>query len=447
MAALMPARDYPALYIVGRNALHVVDLELEAGQPLTASRIRDVGVATAAARDAGSPESKDVRTLTMLTSSLRLGYLAYRLPVAAEADRATRLLDDLARAGRQERRGDWICWLAAPLADPPNAVLLLLSDDQASTLRWTAPSPAVIAASGQTLSVPWLAEDGVASPASSDSRLTPPYLVHALLNEEDALSGLFQLYPINEMPRSLWHTKDPFSAVLNPIYQPKFGASFVILRNAEFEDRHPNRQARLAVPVMYDDAVPPTRAAVHETSAQAVGARPGELCCLEPTAQRASRLQRRLFAYRHAVCRVVPARTVDVGYPVARAHAELIDVLGLQAGDEVIVQGLPHEGRRRAKLRRLRLRILPDHSARRLPGPDFSAEIGEDDVPTVALDLLRRQELGLLPGSAIYLRPAFSTMILKEAVALSLVLAGALVGALSADNMVLTSIIVCIYVI
>ena len=125
---------------------------------------------------------------------------------------------------------------------------------------------------------------------------------------------------------------------------------------------------------------------------------------------------------RRMVARVRASDDVDVGYPVCRLEKRVLDVLGLDSGDDVVINSRLMDVTTNAqwsdgKLRSIRTRALLDSGSEGKAhdgGLALEPTIGADTLPRVSLDLLRRQAVGVLPGEAVLLRPAFGSLLTKE---------------------------------
>jgi hypothetical protein len=82
----------------------------------------------------------------------------------------------------------------------------------------------------------------------------------------------------------------------------------------------------------------------------------------------------------------------------------------------------------------------------RYGGPDYFAEVGSIDLPPIAIDLIRRNKLGVSPGSAVYVRASFASLLFEEMSAVFLLLAAIFIGTLAQANIPLTVIICIAYV-
>lgn len=338
---------------------------------------------------------------------------------------------------------------AAPAGDPDNPGLMFFLDAaQFAHLRRSmglAAPPACILATGQRIEAP------VSGTAAADAAafVPKPYLVQPLgPPAPPASTGTLQAYPLNELPSDLVSGHAQHVCFLHPDMRAGRQRTYISLS-------HPDGDAALsdlnlsisAVPV-YTASVPPGRIGIHETLLKSIGVRPGEPVSYERTRTLVPRLESRVFSFRQAIARAGYSHSVDVGYAVARIPDRLLDVLGIEPGQTVIVQGLRVRGGTRARPARVQVRALP----LREPDTDspafrnLRAELGVQDVEIVGLDLLRRQDLAVEPGTPIIVRPALSSLLAQEVLPISLAFVTAIIGGVAQAQPIIVAAISVLFV-
>jgi len=277
----------------------------------------------------------------------------------------------------------------------------------------------------------------------------PPVYGEQPLHIEGLLLGseLFQLTPTWGR-RHATESPNPYYCILNPRHRQSFGSRYCVIRNPYLENAYPGFSVRVPALPVYDDEIEPTQVALDATLYVSVGLRTGEVAAVEPVDAEPSRWGRRLFTYRHAVCRVTRAGAADMEKPLVRLPAEVLDSLGIESGGRVVIEGAvaTPEGN---EIRRLGLRALQSRTetpAYTYDGPDFFDEAGGLDIPLITLDRVRRESLGLNPGSPVYVRPALGTALADELTSVSLLLLAGTVGALAADELALSLALIAAYV-
>jgi hypothetical protein len=199
---------------------------------------------------------------------------------------------------------------------------------------------------------------------------------------------------------------------------------------------YPGIEARFAVLVLYSDKVSPSDVVLSEAVRVCIGLRAGEPVELYPlSAPRKPRFRRTIFRFRHSVCRVIPASTLDMDNPVARVTPAVLDLLGLPSGSRVVIEAL---GRRSGQenLRSAALRALEEREGRmplNINMPDVLDIMGSVDHPMIALDRTSREILGVTTGAAVYVRPAVLSVVADEFTSVSLVLLTIVIGAAASD--------------
>jgi hypothetical protein len=423
------------------EALHAVHLTLPRSRPLTAASLP---------LDCLASLGISYRR-TLLPGLLRtLGAVqpCWRYPLAVPTARAPQILDRLQKCFVEAAPDPCViishgCRSSDASGDSGDTYdILLLAEDQLACVRdMTGPQRRYLLPTGQLISAAAQSE----KPGRKPHRLPPPY------------GAQYPAFPGTKHPDGQFHAISPamlpqapnrtyaFLCLLHPTHRPTFGSGMIMLRNPELETRYPGLVARFPILVEYRDSLDQRAAALDEKILLTVGLRWGDMCELQPLNLEAPRLSRWLFTYRHTLCRVTYASTTDQEKPFARMPAEVFDVLGVQSGARVVVEGLsqeePSRGVRRVVLRGLEKRQdpLPQHSNM----PDYFAEVGSVDLPSIALDLASRRALGVSAGSAVYVRPAFRSALLVEVSSVFLLLAAALVGTIAQSNWAL-GIAICI---
>jgi hypothetical protein len=338
---------------------------------------------------------------------------------------------------------------AAPAGDPENRGLMFFLDAaQFAHLRRTtglAAPQACILATGQRIEAPISGTAATGAPAF----VPTPYLVQPLgPPAPPATTGTLQAYPLNELPPDLVSSRAQHVCFLHPGMRAGRRRTYISLS-------HPDDDAALsdlhlsisAVPV-YTACVPLGRVGIHETLLKSIGVRPGEPVSYERTRTLVPRLESRVFSFRQAIARVGYSHSVDVGYAVARIPDRLLDVLGIEPGQTVIVQGLRVRGGTRARPARVQVRALP----LREPDTDspafrnLRAELGVQDIETVGLDLLRRQDLAVEPGTPIIVRPALSSLLAQEVLPISLAFVTAIIGGVAQAQPIIVATVSVLFV-
>jgi hypothetical protein len=273
----------------------------------------------------------------------------------------------------------------------------------------------------------------------SDSLLSKPYMVQALsfYKSKPRANNVLQLYPFNEVAELQGGRRGAPVVTLNRSERDRLGRRFLVeLANPESMVSF-NGHLRLPVIPRFHKAVPPGRAVVHESLVLSLGVRPGELIAVDPTRvpiklRELTKMARR----RTAVMRVRSACDPDVGHDIGRITEDLFEVLGLAPGERVTLIGRV-TGRGRALTS---VRALPGRWSRQSAsghGLDIQAEVGRDNLPRIALDLVSRQALGVVPGSPVLVRPAYGELLADEAAKALTALAVGATGSLIADKLLL----------
>ena len=250
-------------------------------------------------------------------------------------------------------------------------------------------------------------------------------------------------------------SQNAFYAVVHGSHRELLGSGFCIVANPFLEEELAGIALRFAVEVFYSDRIAPERVALDDTVLLAVGARPGEPC--ELTRARRGRidhfLSRRIFGYRHAVCRVTTATTTDQEKPLVRLPLDVFDVIGVCSDSNVVIEGVAGAASTRPGIRRKRFRALEIRAdglatvplRLRGGGPNFLDLVGSIDLPPVAMDKVRRDAIGVTADSPVYVRPALGSLLARELSSVTLLLGAGVIGSLSASEVTLTIILVIAY--
>ena len=207
--------------------------------------------------------------------------------------------------------------------------------------------------------------------------------------------------------------RSPYShqCVLNPAHSDALGEGFVLVRNHILEQRHPGLDLRFPVLTRFDARVHPDRVVLDATTSRAVGLRAGEFVGISRLPASDARVRRRIFSFRHCVCRVQSATTTDMEKPIGRVSESVLDILGIPSGSQAIIEGVA-DGEQGPVMTRLSTRVLVDRgddTSRKTGVPTLTTHTGAPDLPSVFLDLNARQALGVSLGSAVYVRPSLGS--------------------------------------
>lgn len=228
-----------------------------------------------------------------------------------------------------------------------------------------------------------------------------------------------------------------YHVVLHRSHCGGLGEGFVVLRNRELEERFPDLDTTLLLRVAYSERISPERAAVEEAALVACGLREGEPCWIS---RMSGPKPRTLFQYRHVLCRVGPASTVDQDKPLCRVPEHVLEAMGSRAGEVVRVETYCRRSNpprpKSATIRALvdRPQELP---ALRGGAPDFRDEVGHEDLPTIRLDATRQEQLDVTRGSAVYVRPRVVAYTARAGSSTGFVMIGAVLGAVASEQLVL----------
>ena len=344
------------------------------------------------------------------------------------------------------------CWVrteALVSGEPRRA--LLLSRDQLQALRVRGEIEAIELPNGQTARA--LVEDRT----TATTAWPPPLCVQPLVLAEMVLGQpegnrtmALQAVPSSRYAASV-PSNNAFYAVVNRRHRWLFESGLVAVSNPWLEEDHPDLAAHFGVPVHYSSDVAVEEVALDDVVLLAIGARLGEPCQLErlPRAGPREALNRRVFSFRHSVCRVTSAATVDQEQPVLRLPQAVFDIIGVAPGQKVVVESLQRgrDGeRRRARMRVRALLMHPverdeeahDVDVRLRTSIRYLEVVGSIDLPSCAMDKVRREAVGASLGSAVYIRPSLTAVASTELSALTLLLAAGVVGSLSAENVPLS---------
>jgi hypothetical protein len=244
-----------------------------------------------------------------------------------------------------------------------------------------------------------------------------------------------------------------YFCVLNPVHAPHFTTDYLYVRNPFLAADHPGLETAIPVRVVFDDRVPAARVVLDSTTLFAIGLPQGEPAVLGPCHGRAGRVRNTLFGHRHAVARVGRTAVIDIEKPVTRLPEEMLDLLGISQGDRVIVEAAAHRAGH-IEIARTTLRALPWREqsplllARSRTGvPDHQLLVGDEDFPMISLDLNARTTLGIVPGSAVYVRPALSSLLGREFTSVSFVLIAAIFSAAALQSLALAVVSASIYLV
>jgi hypothetical protein len=240
-----------------------------------------------------------------------------------------------------------------------------------------------------------------------------------------------------------------YYCVLNPVHRQRYGYGFLLVRNEQLERDYLGFKARLAIQSAFDDRVRPDAVGLDWTTSLAIGLRPGELVGVSPLPVAHADFRRRVFRFRHCLCRAVGATVLDMEQPIARLPSSVFDVLGLQGGNKVVLEG-SSVIEEKERLSKITLRALEDREGHErwtiaTAVPSFTDIVGLPDLPFVAIDLEARMRLGITPGSPLYVRPAFSSVIVAEFTSISLVLLAAIFSAAALQSLGLALILIAVY--
>lgn len=427
------------VYVVTRGTLRHRRVRFHKRRPLGFGRLIPV--------DDGAPDPAYDGTL--LPGYLRAAgaiQLSHRHPVAVPASLLptvrTALLEQLERA----RQGDpaWIevhhC--AAAEARPHGSLTcLFLTRRQRHWLEHSGCVAKVTAPTEQVL------EATVLGTGESMTEVPPEYR-QQLLDIPDVVIAppLFQL---GSGYRRSTELANPYLCVLNPVHRGRFGSEYCMLRNHHLEAAYPGLLAAIAALLDYDAAVPEQRVLLDATLSLSIGMRFGEVCTIEPLTGAPGRAARRAFRYRHSICRVGRTGPADMEKPLVRVPEAVLDSIGIEAGAQIVVEGVTTLTSGRPGIRRIKLRALPTRETL-LPftpdTPDYFDETGSLDLPIVQLDAIRRRTLGLVQGSPVYVRPALPSILASEVSSVLLLLAAAIVGTVSTETLWLSAVLVTVYV-
>ena len=242
-----------------------------------------------------------------------------------------------------------------------------------------------------------------------------------------------------------------YYCVLNSAHRSKFDANYVYIRNILLEADYSGLHAVATVRPLFDKRVGETRIVLDSTTHAAIGLPQGEPVGLGVALGRAPRVRAAVFGNRHCVARVGRTATVDIEKAVTRLPDEVFDLLDIKSNERVVVEAVqPNPDPR---ISRITLRALPWRfrspllDARTGAGvPDYQQLVGDEDFPTISLDLISRERLGITPGSAVYLRPAVSSEIARQFATVSLALMAAVLSAAVLRNVELAVILGVLYV-
>lgn len=345
------------------------------------------------------------------------------------------------------------CWLrVGVVGEGVERTALLLSDGQYRQLQPTGRAQEVELPNCQFVESLWVSAES--SPPSApparycDQTLRIPGFTFGVDDEGDLV---LQATPTSPLAKEL-PSQHAFYALVNPHHEATLGRGFCVVSNPLLEAEFPGAALHFPVAVHYLSSVPIERVALDDTVLLAVGARPGEPCSLRSV--RRGRLDhllaRRLFAYRHAVCRVTTSTTTDQEKPLVRLPVDVCDVLGITSDSKVVVESVAPAGSDAVSIRRARFRALEMRSEvsvgapvrLRGTGPNFLGLVGSIDLPQVAMDKVRRETVGASIDGPVYVRPAVGSLLAAEISAVTLLLGAGLIGTLATENTELAAVLV-----
>jgi hypothetical protein len=248
-------------------------------------------------------------------------------------------------------------------------------------------------------------------------------------------------------------TRHSYYCVLSSAHAREVTTDYIYARNPFFEIDYPSLRTAIPLRVIFDGRVSPDRVVLDSTTLFAIGLPQGEPVALGGCRGRAHQLRNTLFGHRHAIARVGRTAVIDIEKPVTRLPEEMLDLLGISAGDRVSVEAAAHRSDR-VEVARMSLRALPWRErsplliARSQTGvPDNQQLVGDEDFPQISLDLATRQRLGVVPGAAVYVRPAVSSLLGREFTSVSLILIAAIFSAAALQSMILALVSASIYLV
>jgi hypothetical protein len=267
------------------------------------------------------------------------------------------------------------------------------------------------------------------------------------------LPGELQLQAMPSSPfADTTKAANSYYCILHPDHKQRYGPGFALIRNDQLESEYGGLKARLAVLTAYDSEVPKNKVVLDWTTTLAIGLRQGEFVAVSPLPVSYAGFRRRVLGFRHCLCRAQQTTMLDMEKPIARMPEAVFDVLGIESGTEVVLEGLSVDT---GKITKLTLHALvdrgslddPRHEVKVKTGvPNFDNITGWSDLPFVAIDLEARLRLGISPGTAVYVRPAFSGLVAREFMSISVVLLAATFSAAALQNVALAVISVAVYV-
>ncbi len=238
-----------------------------------------------------------------------------------------------------------------------------------------------------------------------------------------------------------------YAAVLNPIHKAKLGSGFVSIWNPLLPLRRGAIDLSLPLVIAYDNRVQQGCAVLDETTAVAIGLRPGEYVEVEQVRDRRARIERYFLGFRHSICRVSAPNMTDIEKPVVRIGESVLDLLGTSSGDRVIVEANRTE-QDPYSVSRMSIRGLVSRDIRPpIHGGyiDIYDQVGSVDIPSIEMDLNSRRRLGISRGSPVYVRPSFSSIASKSFTTLSLSLLAAVVSSVAGKQYALAATVSAIY--
>jgi hypothetical protein len=404
-----------------------IEVRLIAGRPLGAARTGDTKVGRGAAG---------------IIRKLGGVQIAARYLVAGDVSAQEEICAALSAARRLSAHYD-PAWLAlSPTPDDGTIIIFALTRAQVEILDIWLPACGVVLNNGQTIKTvdtkgnQWWSRQNT-------YELSTWHIPVPRNGTVDPSAVQLQAIPSAPFAYKLG-SPNAYFCVVNPCHQPALGRGFAIVINPYLEQDYRGIAARFPVLIRFSDKVPLDRVSIDETVAVAIGLRAGEPLLVQRGPRR-HQSSRRILSFRHAVCRAVPAATLDMEKPVVRLSNAVFDVLGVSSGSRIVIEGLGEVAQRR--LSRVVVRGLEERSERLALGgtPDILDIVGSVDLPAIAMDLATRERLGVSRGTAVYVRPALGSILADEFTSLSFVLLAATVGSIVSNHVIITVVLITIY--
>jgi hypothetical protein len=243
-----------------------------------------------------------------------------------------------------------------------------------------------------------------------------------------------------------------YFCILHDCHRARFGDDYLTIRNLLLEEDYPDLHATFAVRPIFSHLVEEDRVVLDSTTHAAIGLPQGEPVGLIPTSGKAPQLRNKVFGNRHCVARVGRTAMIDIEKPVTRIPDEIIDLLDIRPNERISVEAV--SVRNDYTITRITLRVLqwrersPLLIARTNAGvPSFQELVGDEDFPTISLDLATRLRLGISPGTAVYLRPSVSSELARQFTSVSLALLATIVAAALLRSLELALAMAVLYIV